>query len=109
LTQRTQELEQSYEARLQMIQTTSADSPASAVDSSFDLDTAIAAANAASLASIDDLTFEDASTPAASEYKIDLPPDNDGNLDLEALLNAPDAGTLNDLSLEDLDDISDLS
>ncbi|MBE9112677.1 hypothetical protein IQ273_25120 [Nodosilinea sp. LEGE 07298] len=51
LTQRTQELEQSYEARLQLQQSLPSEAPAPIADpGEFDLDTAIAAANAATLA-----------------------------------------------------------
>lgn len=51
LTQRTQELEQSYAAQLQLLQTSATPSPALADNSGeFDLDRAIAAANAVTLA-----------------------------------------------------------
>ncbi|PSN15802.1 hypothetical protein C7293_05755 [filamentous cyanobacterium CCT1] len=51
LTQRTQELEQSYEAQLRLLQSSSSEPPAPGTDvGEFDLDRAIAAANAATLA-----------------------------------------------------------
>ncbi|MGB6017242.1 MAG: hypothetical protein WBG32_21085, partial [Nodosilinea sp.] len=73
LTQRTEELEQSYEAQLQLLQSPPSNSPASSIEAGeFDLDTAIAAANAATLATgleagldLGTLSPEPAAPPAA--------------------------------------------
>ena len=136
LTQRTQELEQSYQAQLQLLQTAPPEAlPTSVADTDFDLDSAIAAANDATLAAETGLNL-DAAAPETSlpptdqddlglaalldgdfesaDDELDLDPDFDTeNLDLDALLNppAPDNtpdNTSDDL-LDSLDDFSDLS
>lgn len=75
LTQRTQDLEQSYEARLQLLQASTAVDPASVTDmGEFDLDTAIAAANAATLDPSlgTDLELEDADTLSTEPAALSL-------------------------------------
>ncbi len=129
LTQRTQELAQSYEARLQLLQPTSPVEPTlPAADSGeLDLDRAIAAANEATLAASVNIDLPGEPSPADAEtldfgnlLDIDLDGDQDNSvggtatfdadaLDIDALLNAAPPDPAADDLLDSLDDITDLS
>lgn len=113
LTQRTQELEQSYEARLQLLQAAPAAplTPANDAEESdggeFDLN-----------AQADEMDFDSllGSAPEGAkgdEFDLDSSFDSDSldsdSLDLEALLNDPAQDETSDGLIEGLDDISDLS
>lgn len=110
LTQRTQDLEQSYEARLQLLQTgATVGSPAPTTDEvEFDLEDAIAAANAAALSASNETGLDMDAFASDTE-------DSSDNLELAALLNdemesnvAEDSGTGTDPSTFDTEDGLDL-
>ncbi|WOD38224.1 hypothetical protein [Nodosilinea sp. E11] len=138
LTQRTQELEQSYQAQLQLLQPAAPETSAPVIDDPFDLDQAIAAANEANLtASADtnldfnDFSLEPETTPLPEQTNqadlslsalldreletgqddgLGLDTDFDTeNLDLDALLSPPPSDLDSDDFLDSLDDLSNLS
>lgn len=107
LTQRTQELEQSYEAQLRLLQTSPSERPAPVADAGeFDLDTAIAAANAATLAASLDagLDLDDAFSSPESV----APPAADTDLDFDvALLDSDSESVQNNEFVLDPDSDTD--
>jgi hypothetical protein len=136
LTQRTQELAQSYEARLQLVQDSPPpEAPPGRSSGDLDLDQAIAAANEIARAAgantgfstglegaqptESDLTTDPGDLGLAALLNAELANEPDDfdldsgfdaeSLDLEALLNAAPPDTASDDLLDSLDDITDLS